>query len=214
MSGDDNPLARDVDRATRKADAALAQAGELDAGLQVVTGRVDEVEQMLAELAQDVAQVVAENQPVRSWILAEDPAQARSLLVDLAEWLERVYLRYPDTRLPSCWMWHPAVVEELLTLRHLHADAYRGRSWVKVGDWHDRWLPGVRERLSSEIGTCRLQLHQPGQRKSQSPAVTPMVQHLDAVVDTWMSTGLSPQPTSSQLDDARTADQAFNHLSS
>ena len=35
-----------------------------------------------------------------------------------------MYLRYPDAFLPSCWLWHPPLIEELRWLRATHREAY------------------------------------------------------------------------------------------
>jgi hypothetical protein len=59
---------------------------------------------------------------VRSWLLADDVEQAAADLVDLCAWVGRVYLRYPRTDLPSCWLWHPHAVEELWWLRRANAE--------------------------------------------------------------------------------------------
>lgn len=95
------------------------------------------------------------------WLLAEDPEQARADLEDLTGWLGRVYLQYRGAALPSCWVWHPAVVEELNWLRQSHRDAYHPRtgSAVKVADWHERQRPGVVRRIRAAIGDCELGLH-------------------------------------------------------
>lgn len=229
MSGDDETsreiaeLARVVEREARKADAAVARVHDETsreiAGLARVVERegrkadaavakVLALDEMVGDLHERVAQLVTENSPVRSWILATDHEAARADLRDLAEWLPQVYLTYHQTRLPSCWAWHPAVVEELLMLRNLHKDAYQGKNWAKVGDWHDKWLPGVRARIQQQVGTCYLKQHEAGGPKSRSSEVAPLAQHLDAVVDAWMSTGLPPVPTTAQIEDARTYDLA------
>ncbi|MQA16651.1 MAG: AMP-binding protein [Pseudonocardiaceae bacterium] len=70
-------------------------------------------------------------------------------------------LAHPGTALPSCWAWHPAVVEELWWLRNAHHDAYHGRTacWRDVGDWHDRQRPGVTARIRKAIADCELSRH-------------------------------------------------------
>ena len=75
--------------------------------------------------------------------------------------MDAVYLRYRDADCPSCWLWHPEVVEELWWLRQAHADAYHPEtgSWLRVGDWHDRQRPGVVRRLVRAVGSCELALH-------------------------------------------------------
>lgn len=210
MSPSDDPrvdaLARDVERAVRAGDETVERVDAIYEGLGAVSHRVGEVETMLTGLAQSVAELVPSGGRVQSWILADEPDTTRVLLAELVGWLEQVYVRYTDTRLPSCWMWHPAVVEELLMLRHLHKDAYAGRSWAKVGDWHDRWLPGVRDRIDKAVGHCELALHATGEREDRRPAVTPLGQHADAVAETWTNTGLPPQVTPDLLIDARVHD--------
>lgn len=199
-------LARDVERAVRVGEETVGRVNDIYEGMGAFSHRVGELETMLTSLAQSVAELVPSGGRVQSWILADNPDAARVLLGELVGWLDQVYLRYPDTRLPSCWMWHPAVVEELLMLWHLHKDAYAGRNWVKVGDWHDRWLPGVRGRIDKAFGHCELGLHASGEREDRQPAVTPLGQHADAVADTWTSTGLPPQITPDLLIDARVHD--------
>ena len=60
-----------------------------------------------------------------SWFEMDDPARgvpaARRICMT---WLDQVYLQFPDAALPTCWLWHPSVVEELLWLRR--AQALRG----------------------------------------------------------------------------------------
>jgi hypothetical protein len=106
---------RALERATRRADAAEQRA--------------DGFEALLTQLATDVGTLVARSDTdkdttPRSWLLAEDQEQAAADLEDLTGWLARVYLRYPGAVLPSCWAWHPAVVEELWWLRQAHREAY------------------------------------------------------------------------------------------
>ncbi len=86
--------------------------------------RVDNGELLVRQLAADVAALARVLQPppedgeddgpgagaVRSWLLCEDAAQARTDLADLVKWLAAVHLRYPGavancsatSRLPRC----------------------------------------------------------------------------------------------------------------
>jgi len=81
--------------------------------------RTAEVETLVRQLAADIAALPradaeeSSTPRVRSWLLADDPDQAATDLHDLIEWVQRVYLRYPDTALPTCWLWHPTAIEEL-----------------------------------------------------------------------------------------------------
>lgn len=193
--------------------------------------RVGDLDTLLAQLAADVTALArirtpapagdggdGEDEPeVRSWLLAAgpdgDPEQARADLADLVQWLGRVFLRYPGAALPSCWLWHPAVVEELWWLRGAHADAYdpEAGSWLRVGDWHDRQLPGVLRRLTAAVGGCELALHVDGAEQARPPAVVPLAGYADALADSWISTGTShapPPPNPTQLDEAQRHDRA------
>jgi hypothetical protein len=145
--------------------------------------------------------------PVRSWLMAEDGETGAADLADLCAWVGRVYLRYPRTDLPPCWLWHPYAVEELRWLRRAHAGAYHPQqgSWLRVGDWHDRQLPGVVQRLSRAIGSCELALHLPEQPAAGLPRPVPLADAAAAVAHTWTASGgrdPGPRPTPQQLDEA------------
>jgi len=177
--------------------------------------RTAEVETLVRQLAADIAALprtdTAEEGStprVRSWLLADDPGQAATDLHDLIEWVERVYLRYPDTALPTCWLWHPTAIEELRWLRDAHADAYSGPDAASglAGDWHDRQRPGVTKRLREAVAGCELALHVPGAEHGQRPTAAPLAQHADPVAATWVATAGSPEPTPGQLVDAQRHD--------
>jgi hypothetical protein len=176
--------------------------------------RLGALETMLADLAADVAalgehlaQADAADR-MRSWLAAGGPAGAAELLTDLIDWLDRVYLHYPGPGggpgwLPSCWLWHPWAVEELLWLRHAHHAAYDGprAAWAKAADWHERMRPGVAARLAAALGSCELSLHT--RPDATSPGV-PLAAAADAIA-CWAVTGLKttpPAPTGDQLTDA------------
>jgi hypothetical protein len=139
-----------------------------------------------------------------SWLLISDPELAVTVLADLVEWLDRVYLRFPHTELGACWLWHPNVIEELLWLRCAHADAYGPEtgSWLRAGDWHDRQRPGVVRRVREALGKCDLSLHAPGRPHGHAPAVAPLVAHAAQIAEQWATTGTRPEPTPAQLTEA------------
>ncbi len=153
---------------------------------------------------------------VRSWLLATDPDQATVDLADLIAWLGDVYLRYPNTALSSCWLWHPDVVEELWWLRRAHADAYHPESgtWLRVGDWHDRQRPGVVRRARAVMGKCDLSRHRPAHGRPAAavvPVVVPLAGHAAELATAWTSTTTGvpdaarpalPEPTEQQLAEA------------
>ncbi len=206
-------------------------AGQRD--LLRLTRRVGEVETLLGQLAADVTALAqlagAQNtdppdgagpaaNPVTAWLLTHpDPDTGadpvREVVADLVEWLARVYLRYPRAALPSCWVWHPAVVEELLWLRGAHHDAYTGpeASWARAGDWHDRMRPGVVRRIQDAYGGCELILHLPdGEQAGPAPTV-PLAGCAARVGAAFTTGGTPPDPTPAQLAEAQRHDRAQHH---
>lgn len=151
---------------------------------------------------------------MRSWLLADDHGQAVTDLADLAVWMDAVYLRYRDATVPSCWLWHPEVVEELWWLRCAHTDAYdcETGSWLRVGDWHDRQRPGVVRRITRAVGSCELALHvtdpsHPGRLTSTStdvspPAPAPLASAVAQVAAAWTAARATPEPDLGQLAEA------------
>ncbi|MGH3699917.1 MAG: hypothetical protein ACRDQY_10670 [Pseudonocardiaceae bacterium] len=191
-------LGREVERLARR--AALAET------------RTEELAELLTQLATDVTTLAARTAPTpgeaaRAWLLTEDPDQALTDLTDLAEWLARVYLRYPAAILPSCWLWHPTLIEELRWLRATHHEAYdpdRG-SWQKAADWHDRYRPATTHRITTTYAACELREHTPGGRQHQPPPQVPLTDAVALIATTWATTpGHPPVPTELQL---RRADQ-------
>ncbi|MBN9799272.1 hypothetical protein DMP15_18685 [Pseudonocardia sp. UM4_GMWB1] len=187
---------------------ALARAHErTDRRVEKLTGQVHALAHEVTRVADTLAGTGDGTgpPPVRSWLLADDPAAAGQDLADLCEWLTAVYLHYPDAALPACWMWHPAVVEELTWLRGAHSAAYSGpdASWARVGDWHDRHRPGVVRRIAAVANTCDLDLHRPGQRAHQPPQAAPLGYAAAEIAAAWTLDRRHPDPNSTQLDDAR-----------
>jgi hypothetical protein len=229
MTGDDTDpqmvalaLARGVERVTRRVDNLERLARQVAAD---ATRQVTDVELLVQQLAAEVtalARVVGDpHEPdddaadavagaVRSWLLAEDPDRARGDLADLVEWLAAVYLRYPGAALPSCWLWHPAVVEELWWLRHAHRAAYTGEgaSWRDAGDWHDRQRPGVVKRVGAAVGDCELARHAGEAAWGGSGRGVPLAGAADRIAQTWTTTNTSPTPTDEQITEAETHDRA------
>ena len=182
--------------------------------------RVGELDAMLRRLAADVLALAkaqtngpagggdgeADGPGVRSWLLAADPDQTRTDVADLIVWLRQVYLRYTDAALPSCWLWHADVVEELWWLRQAHAEAFHPEtgSWRAVGDWHDRQRPNLVRRLRPLVNKCELSLHAPGQEHSGPPAAVPLAAHADAVAYEWSTSAgrQVPPPDGGQLVEA------------
>ena len=225
MTGDETDpqvvaLARGVERVTRRVGNVEQLVRQLATD---TTRRGTDLELLVQQLAADVTaltRVVGDpDEPdpdaaagaVRSWLLADNPEQARGDLADLVEWLGSAYLRYPGAALPSCWLWHPAVVEELWWLRNAHRAAYEGEgaSWRDVADWHDRQRPGVVKRVSGAVGDCELARHAAGGAWDGSGrGVVPLAGAADRIAQTWTATNTSPTPTDEQITEAETHDRA------
>ena len=195
-------LGREVERIARRQVALDQEQVELDG--------------LVRRLAEDVAVLIPapddDEEPagLRSWLAADDPAEARADLGELSEWIERVYLRFSDAALPSCWAWHPAVVEELWWLRHAHRGAFEGRgaSWREVGDWHDRQRPGVVRRVRVALADCDLARHSTDGDRQQRLPTAPLAQHLGQIAQHWTAHQATPTPTDQQLTDAEKHDRA------
>jgi len=134
------------------------------------------------------------------WFDVVDVDLATSIYGHLAGWLVAVYLQYPQAKLDACWMWHPDVVDELLTLYRGWIAAYYGprASAAMAMDWHDRYRPGVVSRLATggQAGrpACNLERHRPN---TKDPAyVPPVVYGADLVGDLgrWWATARRSQP--------------------
>jgi hypothetical protein len=192
---------------TRRLNDADERAARLEAQAQDFEG-------LLVRNANDITTLVtrAEKQdkgaPLRSWLLADDVGQAVADLEDLTGWLGRVYLRYPGAELPSCWAWHPGVVEELWWLRQAHREAYAPatHSVTKAGDWHDRSRPGVVARLAVVARDCDLSRHAEEGDRIQDPPMVPLAGEAARLATHWVKGG-TPLPTPDQLEQARFADQ-------
>jgi hypothetical protein len=195
-------LAREVDGIGRKV-AELAELPE----------RVDEIARVTSGLARSVKALTDRTspRPCPSWLVApEDADDVRRLLDEVCVWTGTVYLRYGDasTSFPDCWLWHPDVVEELLWLMHAWIDAYQdpGASVGLVGDWHERWRPGVVRRIRAYAGTCSRDSHRvrPGWTSLDMAArEVPSLDVFEAVGEWWAlrRTGRAPEPAPSAMQD-------------
>ncbi|OLT19158.1 hypothetical protein BJF78_36380, partial [Pseudonocardia sp. CNS-139] len=190
--------------------------------------RVDDLNRKLASLADSVATLGRTNaasgssggagggpggtgegdeepKALPSWLLVEDPDEAVGRLGELVGWLDAVFLRYEAADLPSCWLWHPGVVEELLVLRELWLEAYQGRaqSWRLVGEWHERHRPGVVARLRPLAKGCDLADHRPGGAADRLAATAPVRSALAVLPGMWAVNRDLPYPSGADLDAAR-----------
>ena len=213
-------IERRVGELAGRADTQDERVGELAGRADTQDERVGELGTLVRQLAADVTAYAraAQSQPpapeagdgedpsLTPWLLDEDPAHAEAELTDLADWVDRVYLWYPDADLPSCWASHPAAVTELQWLRHCHRIVHEGEaaSWRAAGEWHERLRPGVVRRLTA-TASCDLSRHSDGPRRT-APAVP-----VAAVARTWALAQRTPTPTPQQLDTAQTYDDNHDH---
>jgi hypothetical protein len=186
--------------------------------------RVGELEELIASLAADVTTLVArrkagEGEVPVSWLAlgGGSTEAARAVLRDLVAWLGDVYLRYSDATLPSCWLWHPDVVEELLWLHGCHRAAYDPEqgSWQRVADWHDRLRPGVVKRLTDpSTAHCELSRHAPDGDRANPARAVPLATSadLDHLAKAWTTDPDTPaEPTPEQLNRSATHNSARHH---
>jgi hypothetical protein len=207
---DPQSIAREIDRLTRRVQDMSERMGWSD--------ELREMWKLLRQLADGVTALSAPaaREGSQAWLLqvGEEPETLVERLTDLVGWLDAVYLRYPGTELPSCWMSHPWVVEELLWLRGYHAQAYGPQGGpVPQGMWHDQSLPRLAERIRKEIGTCDLSKHVSAGQADKAPLAAPLAGHIQAVAEAWSSTGLPPEPSAEQLADALAYDDVLSSRS-
>lgn len=195
-----------------KPDPAVVAIGRT---LERTVRKVDQLDNGLRTLADTVASLgsgaaAKTDAGLPSWLLTDDPDAAAEAALDLTVWLQEVYLHYPDSALSACWLWHPAVVEELWWLRCAHADAYGAESgsWLRVGDWHDRQRPGVVRRVRAVLAKCDLSRHAPRRGQPAEVAVMrlppPLASAAVAIAVAWTTDRDLPEPTTDQLSDAET----------
>lgn len=92
--------------------------------------------------------------PGAAWLTVTDPAKAIAWLNDLWTWVPAVWQPHLHTRTPDCWPWHPAVVAELLVVRHLWDDAAGDADPAALAAWHDRWRPSAALRVGRLMAGC------------------------------------------------------------
>jgi hypothetical protein len=200
-------LGRDVERTARR-------VGQLDDLVRSLADQVATLSRHLGATSPEpgdtppAAPAAGERQGAESaaWLLTEDPGAAVIRLADLIEWLDRVYLAYSDASLPTCWLWHPDVVEELWWLRCAHAEAYHPDTGttLRAGDWHDRQRPNVVRRLKTSVRICELSEHRPDRPASYPTARAPLA-GAAAGIAAWVAAGrpgTAPEPSAAQLAEA------------
>jgi hypothetical protein len=139
---------------------------------------------------------------VPDWYSVETEQQAQLILSELIEWVGRVYLRGPtNATLPHCWMWHPTVVDELMSLRWAYLDAHHGEhaNGFKASDWRDRYRKSAIERINGATKQCNLSKHDNQGDTPWKPVRVPGIDDVhpaDQVVAIarWWATGRDSAP--------------------
>ncbi|MDN5858806.1 MAG: hypothetical protein L0H84_09305 [Pseudonocardia sp.] len=192
--------------------AALAGlASEVEALRRVVDplpGRLSDLARVAADLTAQVRDLATAPKPgaVPTWLVAPtDVETVGTMLGELHVWIATVFLRYRDGAivLPECWSWHPDVVEELLWLMHAWLAAYQGEkaSIALVGDWHDRYRPGVVRRIKGYAQACSLEVHldRPDRRRDTYAPRRPDTTELISAWWVGDRTSRGPKPTAEHL---------------
>jgi hypothetical protein len=120
----------------------------------------------IAELSDRVEQILTilddheQSSPAEWFWLTMTDQKRRERLSELSDWVETAlrtqYPSYLTGQIKPCWPNHPEARWELAWLYQLWALTYlNGRSAPKdAADWHDRWFPGVLNRLSQIMRSC------------------------------------------------------------
>ena len=198
-------LRRVVDRHERTTQTVADRLADLESRVGSSAATLVDLAEQIGELASG-GQVSSAHQ---SWFDTTDSVQGQSRLDDLARWLDRVYFQFPDAALPSCWIWHPSVVEELLWLRRSWTEAFTGSTAAifRVADWHDRQRPGVVARIRAlNDGVCSLEQHAAGAEQDRRPPTTPAVDAVPLIADWWTSRRSEPPPYPSEAQSGKRVD--------
>lgn len=175
---------------------AAVEAGHrrLSEQVRTLTADVNTLNRAVAALGR--AQQPDEREPLIP-TLVEHPDAA---VIDLLDWLAVVYLRYRGSTLAPCWAWHPEVVEELSWLRGLHQAVCASRIVRDLGDWHDRYRPGVVRRVSDYLAGCHIEKH----LDPPAEVTVPLGEALGPIAAARADNTPIPAPSHAQIATART----------
>ncbi|WP_053065439.1 hypothetical protein [Micromonospora sp. RV43] len=142
------------------------QLADLSGIGEQVTALVDDVT-VLQEQVQHLLDA-AGDKPVRVWDWsAMNKEQAAAAWHTLIDWVRDIlagtyglvgHVGGRQRKIPACWYRHPDVVVELSWLCQEWHRLYRSAKGTPAGagEWHDRWLPSLVNRLLSEstVAAC------------------------------------------------------------
>ncbi|MCW2855514.1 MAG: hypothetical protein JWR52_1129 [Marmoricola sp.] len=143
-----------------------------DIDVDPVTSQVVHQAQLISQLRQDLDRLASEVTDAYTDVIARlddphdpsgttrapaawswrtiGPHAADQLWAQLRGWVDWLRARYPlAKRIPRWWDEHPEFVEELTALWLAWQFAYEQSDppMTAAADWHDRWLPGLLDRL-------------------------------------------------------------------
>lgn len=187
----------------------------LQTGQDQLIERVDGLAHTVTELGQMVSRLHRGGEakegedtdarpPLVCWLTVNDPELVAEVAADLVRWLQQVFVYY-GYQLPTCWPWHPPLVEQLLALRHTHWAAYSAKKVSEQArwDWHEKTLPGF-AKLLGPLLSHTLDDHRPGKAVPLVPI--PMVTALPRVAEWWACQDGDPrqlpEPTEWELGEA------------
>lgn len=178
----------------------------LAASCERVTTRVGHLEREVAQLVSDVTQLGQldkpgkKAEPVPDWL--GDPASLD--VPGLLGWLDQCYLAYDGSDLPTCWAFHPGIVAELAWLWAAHVKVYAAGDPCRVGDWHDRYRPGVVRRIAVATRGCGdLAEHLPQARGDRSGVAVPIGGALTEAQRSRLAGEPLAYPTDEQINSSR-----------
>jgi hypothetical protein len=168
-AGDPEPLARQL---LQQAQVIARLRADLD---RLANEATDTIADVLARLEYLEASPSNSSTTPAAWCWRDlGPHAQTELMAQLAAWTAWLRHRYPLARkIPGCWAQHPELIEELTALWLAWQGAYQqpDAPLTTAADWHDRWLPGLLQRL--EHGAFALDC-------SESHALRPAAAYADA----------------------------------
>lgn len=191
-----------------------SQLHRLDNGLRVLSGRMDEHEDAVAEAIQALttdlddlrddldALVEKESEPKEDPVPLRWAARAtREEWDNLIAWVDGLHNAYSlqsGYTVPACWIAHPGVVEQLASLYRgwvsamLHDEDAGPDGSSTMAAWHDRWLWPALQRFKSGthylISNCK-QRHTP-----ENGAVVPVTDRSHLPSARAMAPNRTPAP--------------------
>jgi hypothetical protein len=193
LAGDQAETRGRVDQLTAAVEDVGGQLADLAGNGAVTEAQLSAVRTAVEELTAAVERLSVEPDRPAVWTwVGMDTDTRREALRELARWVDEVLVgRYQldDRVLPRCWYRHPDAVEELSWLYADWTRVYRGgrgSSTSAAGEWHDRWKPGVLDRITKALAGCAVGDHRPPVRQPL-PAT-------DGGFETYLTTLDQPQP--------------------